>query len=68
MYFRNCRQTISFWLEKIVFPTDLRQYFESITASSWDIANAAESIGFSGTKDSRFVFPSQLNWVPSRDL
>ena len=62
-----CRPTIAFWLNKIVFPSDLRQYTDSITASSWDIANARESIGFSGTKDSRCVFPAQLNWVPSHD-
>lgn len=38
--FRNCRPTIAFWLNKIVFPSDLRQYTDSITSSSWDIANS----------------------------
>ena len=63
--FWKCRPTIAFWLNKLVFPSDLRQYTDSITSSCWDIADAAESIGFSGTKDNRWLFPPQLSWIPS---
>lgn len=38
--FKKCRATVAFWLNRIVFPIDLRQYTDSITASSWDIADA----------------------------
>lgn len=65
--FKKCRPTVAFWLNHIVFPSELRQYENSITSSSWDIANVKECIGFSGTKDSRWVFPAYLNWVPSHD-
>lgn len=65
--FRKCRATISFWLTRIVFPVDLRQFINSITSSSWDIADCKNSIGFSGTKDIRWIFPAQLSWVPSQD-
>jgi hypothetical protein len=65
--FKKCRPTIAFWLNHVIFPSELRQYTQSITSSSWDLANAKQSIGFSGTKDSRCVFPAQLNWVPSQD-
>lgn len=65
--FKSIRPTIAFWLNRAVFPTDLRQYNDSITSSSWDIANSEEYIGFSGTKDSRWVFPAQLKWLPSHD-
>lgn len=63
--FKKCRPTVAFWLEHVVFPIDLRQYNKSITSSSWDIANAKHSIGFSGTKDTRWVFPAQLSYKPS---
>ena len=66
--FKFCRPTIAFWLNQEIFPKNLRQHVESISSSSWDIANAEQSTGFSGTKDNRWLFPSQLKWSPSSNL
>jgi hypothetical protein len=44
-----------------VFPTDLTQYLKSITSSSWDLADSKNSIGFTGTKDTRWTMPEYLN-------
>jgi len=65
--FRKCRPVIAFWLAKIVFPIELRHHIQSITSSSWDIADVKTSIGFSGTKDIRWIFPAYLNWIPSQN-
>ena len=59
--FKNCRNTISFWLIYCVFPTDLTQYLKSITASSWDLASSCNSVGFTGTKDTRWTMPEYLS-------
>lgn len=62
--YRRNRRAIAFWLMKCVFPTDLKQYDHSICSSAFDLANVKKSIGFSGTKDNRFVFPNRLTWKP----
>ena len=49
---------------KCVFPSNLRQYKQSICSSAFDLADTEKSVGFSGTKDNRFVFPNQLHWKP----
>lgn len=46
---------------------DLRQYEKSITSSAWDIAYVKRSIGYSGTKDTRWLFPNYLKWSPSNN-
>ena len=58
--FQFCRATITFWLIHCVFPTDLAQYTKSITSSSWDLADSKNCIGFSGTKDTHWLFPEYL--------
>lgn len=63
LYRRN-RRVISFWLNKCVFPSNLKQYTQSITASAWEFADVPYSVGFSGTKDNRWLYPNMLNWKP----
>jgi hypothetical protein len=46
----------------VVFPKDLRQYVDSITSSAWDLANVTTAVGFSGTKDNRWLFPTYLKY------
>ncbi len=63
--FKYCRTTIVYWLINCVFPNDLKQYEKSISSSSWDMAYVQKSLGYSGTKDSRFLLPNKLTWQPS---
>jgi hypothetical protein len=65
--YRYNRNAIVYWLVNVVFVKDLRQYASSITSSCWDIAYVRKSIGFSGTKDTRWLFPNYLAWSPSEN-
>jgi hypothetical protein len=38
----------------------LAQYTKSITSSSWDLADSKNSVGFSGTKDTHWLFPEYI--------
>lgn len=56
-----------FWLIHCVFPKDLAQFTSSITSSSWDIADSAVSLGFSGTKDTHWILPTYIKHVKSKN-
>lgn len=51
-------------MNKCIFPQDLRQYERSICSSAWDIADVQKSVGFSGTKDNRWLYSDKLYWKP----
>ena len=36
-----------------------------MTASSWDLADSKNSLGFSGTKDTHFLLPTYLTLIES---
>ncbi len=63
-FYKFNRRAIAFWLNKCVFPTNLRQYKKSICASAWDLADVEKSIGFSGTKDNHWLYSNKLQWRP----
>lgn len=65
--FGKCRSTVVYWLSNCIFPNDLKQYEQSISASSWDISYVENSIGFSGTKDNRWLLPERLKWESSNN-
>ncbi len=54
--YRYTMETIDFWLNNFVFPTDTAQYPYRIMMSSFNIAHE-RAIGFSGTRDMRFLLP-----------
>jgi hypothetical protein len=61
-------QFIEFWLTRLVIPRDLAQYSKALTASANDLAEPSDArftMGFSGTKDSRFVLPLALKQQPN---
>jgi hypothetical protein len=64
--FKKNRKTIAFWLNNCVFPKDLKEYSHSICSSAWDLAYVKKSVGFSGTKDNRWLYPYFLHWSPSK--
>jgi hypothetical protein len=41
----------------------LKKYKASITASAWDLANVEQSVGFSGTKDNRWLYSDKLDYL-----
>jgi hypothetical protein len=62
--FKKNRKTVAFWLIKCIFLKDLRQYARSICSSAWDLAAVKRSVGFSGTKDNRWLYSNRLKWRP----
>ncbi|KAI9818941.1 MAG: hypothetical protein M1832_004109 [Thelocarpon impressellum] len=53
---------IDFYLSQIVFPHEMKEFPDKLSASGWDIACARThpTTGFSGTNDSRYVLPSSI--------
>lgn len=64
--FKRNRKTISFWLIKCVFSKNLQQFGRSIVSSAWDLADVEKSVGFSGTKDNRWLYSNLLTWRPCK--
>ena len=62
--FRKNRKTVAFWLNKCIFPRDLKQYMRSICSSSFDLADVEESVGFSGTMDNHYILPNKIKFKP----
>lgn len=62
--FRKNRKTVAFYLNKCVFPRDLKQYMKSICSSSFDLADVQESVGFSGTMDNHYILPNKIKFTP----
>ncbi|KAI9348499.1 hypothetical protein BDR26DRAFT_701617 [Obelidium mucronatum] len=58
--YKRSTEAINFWLEKCVFPKDTQLYAQRIMSSSWDLASSDRAVGFSGTKDSHFLLPAQV--------
>ncbi|QLI64486.1 uncharacterized protein G6M90_00g018160 [Metarhizium brunneum] len=56
---RSLRVCIDYYLSYIVFPKQLREYSEKISASGWDIGRSKELVttGFSGTHDLKPLLP-----------
>ena len=46
----------------------MKQYNSSITSSAWDHSNVKASIGFSGTKDIRRLFPTYIKFKMNENL
>ncbi|EGG19491.1 hypothetical protein DFA_00068 [Cavenderia fasciculata] len=58
----NCR-VINFWLNELVFPFETKQYPSKLFANPWDLVNPKDerkqyiSCGFSGTNDTKCLYP-----------
>lgn len=61
-HFRYAKAAIDYFLAKIVFPKEMREFPEKLSASGWDLARKSglPTTGFSGTNDSRLTLPLQI--------
>ncbi|KAF8443938.1 hypothetical protein L210DRAFT_3643514 [Boletus edulis BED1] len=66
-YFTHNRATIDFYLSRVVFPKEAKEYPWKLSASSWDLAERREKpiTGMSGTSDERWLLPMS---IAQRDL
>lgn len=60
---RLAKSAIDFYLSHVVFPKEMKEFPEKLSASGWDIARAKVHpiTGFSGTNDSRYVLPLTIS-------
>ncbi|KAJ4244210.1 hypothetical protein NW762_014592 [Fusarium torreyae] len=56
------KAAIDFYLHRIVFPQELREFPYKLSASGWDLGKKKTHIttGFSGTNDSRYILPLDI--------
>ncbi|KAK0715939.1 hypothetical protein B0H67DRAFT_645624 [Lasiosphaeris hirsuta] len=56
---RYARPAVEFYLGKVVFPKEMKQFPHKLSSSGWDLAKAKNHplTGFSGTNDSKGVLP-----------
>ncbi|KAL2840210.1 hypothetical protein BJY01DRAFT_250125 [Aspergillus pseudoustus] len=56
---RFSKSTIDYFLAHIVFPKEMKEFSDKLSASGWDIGEIKRypTVGFSGTNDSRVTLP-----------
>ena len=59
---RQAKSVIDFYLTRLIFPKEMKEFPHKLSASGWDIAEVKEHVtaGFSGTNDSRIVLPLSM--------
>lgn len=62
---RYIKPVIDFYLSRVVFPKEMKEFPQKLSASGWDLARRKTHplTGFSGTNDSRYMLP-----LPIRSL
>ena len=68
--FRYNMAAIDFWLNNCVFPTETRQFPQSLIANAFHLADNSKGriIGFSGTKDNHLLLPHQAEQSKQNDV
>ena len=61
LFSRN-KRVVDFYLSQVVFPQAAREFPWKLPTSSWDLVEHKTNIttGFSGTNDSRYLFPTSI--------
>ncbi|KFY93952.1 hypothetical protein V500_03463 [Pseudogymnoascus sp. VKM F-4518 (FW-2643)] len=64
---RRAKGKIDFYMARIVFPKEMKEFPNKLSSSGWDIAREKvhPTTGFSGTNDSRYTLPLS---IAQRDL
>ena len=64
---RLAKGVIDFYMSRIVFPKEMKEFPHKLSSSGWDIARTKvhPTTGFSGTNDSRYILPLSIE---QRDL
>ncbi|KAI1337558.1 hypothetical protein F5Y15DRAFT_147782 [Xylariaceae sp. FL0016] len=62
-HFRYSKGAIDYFVTKIVFPKEIREFPNKLSASGWDIGEIKKhpTTGFSGTNDSKVVLPVMVD-------
>ncbi|KAK5994206.1 hypothetical protein PT974_07649 [Cladobotryum mycophilum] len=68
-HFRFSKSVIDYFLAHIVFPKEMREFPQKLSASGWDIGQQKThpTTGFSGTNDSRHLLPLDMKQLDLED-
>ncbi|KAH7917777.1 hypothetical protein BV22DRAFT_1042213 [Leucogyrophana mollusca] len=63
--FRHNQVVINFFLSRVVFPKEAKEFPKKLACSGWDLAERKREIsnvvtGFSGTNDNRYLLPTSI--------
>ncbi|EGO28636.1 hypothetical protein SERLADRAFT_413465 [Serpula lacrymans var. lacrymans S7.9] len=60
--FQQNQAVVDFYLSRVVFPKEAKEFPQKLATSGWDIAERKSQIttGFSGTNDNRFLLPTSI--------
>ena len=60
---RLAKGAIDFYMSRVVFPKEMKEFPHKLSSSGWDIARTKvhPTTGFSGTNDSRYILPLSIN-------
>ena len=62
---RTGKSVVDYFLSKIVFPKEMKEFPHKLSASGWDIGKTKRfpTTGFSGTNDSRILLPLDVHYL-----
>jgi hypothetical protein len=67
---RHSMDVIDFYMSRLVFPKEMKEFPQKLSSSGWDISRAKYHplTGFSGTNDSRYLLPLSVTQadIPSQ--
>lgn len=60
---RVAKGAIDFYMSRLVFPREMKEFPQKLSSSGWDIAREKvhPTTGFSGTNDSRYILPLSIS-------
>ncbi|KAF2437256.1 hypothetical protein P171DRAFT_459255 [Karstenula rhodostoma CBS 690.94] len=66
---RSAKSVINYYVSHIIFPKEIKEFPNKLSASSWDIGKSQEQLttGFSGTINSRHVLPLDVAYLELPD-
>lgn len=69
-YFAGNTHTVGFFLQNHVFCDEMLQFPSRIEATAWNLAQSGSQqvMGFSGTKDNKLLFPTQLQFTHPKNV
>ncbi|KJZ70535.1 hypothetical protein HIM_10079 [Hirsutella minnesotensis 3608] len=64
-HIRRSKAVVDYFLSHIVFPKEMREFPQKLSASGWDIGKrrSQPTTGFSGTNDSRHTLPLDVKYL-----
>jgi hypothetical protein len=68
--FSHYPPVINFWMNNFLFPREAKEYTEELSTSAWDLCDRKPNptTGFSGTNDSRYLLPINMEYISIDEL